>query len=379
MRAKKVPEVKNVGGFALEGNLDGLVLFAKVGWMKFYNGPRPDDLKPIGGGLNNRKNFGHEGFNFRSHQNRLLGFVSAPARGGKLDLQRIDPSPVARSRIRGATVIFIATEPRVGGQKIVGWYRNATIHALRIPYNSTIRTSMMGEVRPGFPRFKPSGYQFESDLADATLLPLTQRHLQRVSIPKKHGIGEANVCYPFDRHGKANPQKLKWVREALEYVSSYSGPNLLSEDGLENELGEAVSVARESGAGFQSDPRIRKEIEEYAMECARKYLIRRKYKEITRTDDRRCYDFTCRENGKTIYVEVKGSQTGGEKVIITKNEKGHLESNPNAILYVRHSVDVAVGRRIRVSGGTERVLNRWDARSGSFAAAAYIYTLPVRE
>jgi hypothetical protein len=379
MRAKKCLEVKNVGGFALEGNLDGLVLFAKVGWMKFYNGSRPDDLKPIGGGLNNRTNFGHEGFNFRSHENRLLGFVSAPARGGKLDLQRIDPSPVARNRIRSATVIFIATEPRVGGQRIVGWYRNATIHALRIPYSSAIRASMTGEVRPSFPRFKPSGYQFEGDLADATLLPLTQRRLQRVSIPKKHGIGEANVCYPFDRHGKANPQKLKWVRKALEYVGSYSGPNLLSEDGLEDELENAVSVVRDSGAGFQSDPRIRKEIEEYAMECARKYLIRRRYKEIMRTDDRHCYDFTCLENGKTIYVEVKGSQAGGEKVIITKNEKAHLESHPNAILYVRHSVDVSVGRRIRVSGGTERVLNRWDARSGSFAAAAYIYTLPVRE
>jgi len=363
----------------LSSNLKGPVLFAKVGWMKFYNGPRPEDPKPIGGGLNNKENFGHEGFNFRCHGNRLLGFVAAPAQEGKLDLQRIDPSPVARNRTRGATVIFVATEPRVCGQKIVGWYRNATIHSERIPYDPSIREGMMREVKPTFPRFRPSGYQFEGNLADATLLPLAQRRSQRVSIPKKNGVGQANVCYPLDKYGRMNPQKLKWMREALEYVSSYSRPNLLTEDGIQDELENAVSVVTESGDGFLSDPRIRKEIEEYAMACARKYLIRRKYKEITRTDDRHCYDFTCREDGETIYVEVKGTQTRGEKVFITKNEKANLESNPNTILYVRHSVDVAAGKRIRVSGGVEKVINRWDARLGSFAPVTYLYTLPVSE
>ena len=49
----------------MEFKLETPMLFAKVGWMKLYDGPHPDDPKPIGGGGNNRTNFGHEGFNFR--------------------------------------------------------------------------------------------------------------------------------------------------------------------------------------------------------------------------------------------------------------------------------------------------------------------------
>ena len=359
----------------MEGKLETPVLFAKVGWMKFYNGPRPDDPKPIGGGQNQRTNFGHEGFNFRCHGNLLLGFVKAPAQGGKLDLQRIDASPIASSRIRGATVIFVATEPKVLGQKIIGWYGNATIYADRVPYEPSIEQQMTSEVKPKFPRFKASGYQVEGNAADAVLLPLRQRSKPRcVEVPKKNGLGEANICYPFDTRGHVNPPKLKWIREALEYVSSYAGPNLLREDGSQDKVENAVNVARESSAGFQSDPQIRDEIEEYAMECARDYLVRRKYKDITRTDNRSCYDYTCRDNGKTVYVEVKGTQTRGEKVIITKNEKANLESSSDTILYVRHSIDVTRGK---ASGGVERVLDRWDPQSGSFAAAVYTYTLPV--
>lgn len=52
------------------------VLFARVGWMTYYAGPQIGDEKPIGGGENNKKNIGHEIFNFTSFGARLYGFVS---------------------------------------------------------------------------------------------------------------------------------------------------------------------------------------------------------------------------------------------------------------------------------------------------------------
>ena len=61
----------------MEQTLGVPVLFAKVGWMKFYDGPRPDDPKPIGGGANNRTNFGHEGFNFRRYGERFQKEIPA--------------------------------------------------------------------------------------------------------------------------------------------------------------------------------------------------------------------------------------------------------------------------------------------------------------
>ena len=182
--------------------------------------------------------------------------------------------------------------------------------------------------------------------------PDTWRDPRGFAIPKKNGLGQANVCYPFDEDGGAR----EWIREAADYVGSYSGPNLLREDdGVQEEIEDAATQVREKGAGFLSDPEIRDKIEEYAMECAREYLVRRKYKNITRTDKGYCYDYTCTDKGRTIYVEVKGTQTRGEKVILTRKEKAHLESNSDNILYVRHSIDVTSGKAPRVSGGGEKV------------------------
>src|ERR1700687_1510997 len=53
------------------------VLFARVGWMTHYSGPQTGDEKPIGGGENNKKNIGHEVFNFADFGGRLYGFVRA--------------------------------------------------------------------------------------------------------------------------------------------------------------------------------------------------------------------------------------------------------------------------------------------------------------
>lgn len=232
---------------------------------------------------------------------------------------------------------------------------------------------MMKEVRPQFRRFKPSGYSFECNVADAVLLPRSRRrHPRGFTIPKKNGLGQANVCYPY-KDGKAR----EWIREAAGYINSYSGPNLLGANGVEGELEDAADEVRERNAGFLGDPEVRDKIAQYAMECAEKYLVRRKYKNITRTDKGHCYDYTCMDNGKIIYVEVKGTQTRGEKIILTENEKAHLESNADTILYVRHSVDVVPVKPTRVSGGSEKVLDRWDPKSGSFAAVTYFYTLPT--
>jgi hypothetical protein len=361
----------------MEHKLETPVLFAKIGWMNFYNGPRAGDLKPLGGGRNNRTNFGHEGFNFRQHGNRLLGFVKTPAQGGRLALQKIDPSAVTGSRIRGATVVFVATDPKFAGQRIVGWYQNATIYAERVAYEPAVKSQMIKEVRPQFRRFEPSGYSFDCNVSNAVLLPLSRRRDPRgFTVPKKNGLGQANVCYPFDNDGGAK----EWVLEAVGYVGSYSGPNLLlGDEGVQDELEDAANEVREKGAGFLSNLEIRDKIEEYAMECAKKYLVRRGYRSITRTDKGHCYDYTCTGNGRTVYVEVKGTQTRGEKIILTKNEKAHLESNADTILYVRHSIDVTSGKTPRVSGGREKVLDRWDPKSGSFSAVTYFYTLPIAE
>ena len=50
------------------------VLFARIGWMRFYGGPVPGDERPIRGGAYNENNIGGEVYNFRVTKGHLYGF-----------------------------------------------------------------------------------------------------------------------------------------------------------------------------------------------------------------------------------------------------------------------------------------------------------------
>jgi hypothetical protein len=58
--------------------------------MTYYSGPQIGDEKPVGGGSNNKKNIGHEVFNFANFGGKLYGYVRAAE--GRLNLERIDPT-----------------------------------------------------------------------------------------------------------------------------------------------------------------------------------------------------------------------------------------------------------------------------------------------
>ncbi|MGR3318655.1 MAG: hypothetical protein ACUZ8O_09260 [Candidatus Anammoxibacter sp.] len=50
------------------------VIFARVGFMKFYKGPKPGDEKPIGGGSYNTEEIGHEAYNYSNINGVLYGY-----------------------------------------------------------------------------------------------------------------------------------------------------------------------------------------------------------------------------------------------------------------------------------------------------------------
>ena len=93
------------------------ILFARIGWMKYYEGSGDDDPRPIGGGAFNDENFGGESRNFLVRRNsQVPGFVhSGKKQLGKIDglnLKRLDPAcPPLADLLRGVFVIFLATVP----------------------------------------------------------------------------------------------------------------------------------------------------------------------------------------------------------------------------------------------------------------------------
>ena len=103
------------------------VLFARIGWMRFYGGPVPGDERPIRGGAYNENNIGGEVYNFRVTKGRLYGYFKPPVANGGLNLERIGVVADNAHSLDGVLVVFVATQPEEHRQVIVGWYRAAVV------------------------------------------------------------------------------------------------------------------------------------------------------------------------------------------------------------------------------------------------------------
>lgn len=70
-------------------------------------------------------------------------------------------------------------------------------------------------------------------------------------------------------------------------------------------------------AGYESDPKIRRTLELYAVSKARHYYERRSY---FVTEKGKPFDLLCEKLGEVIHVEVKGSRHDLNEIIVTTNE-----------------------------------------------------------
>jgi hypothetical protein len=162
--------------------------------------------------------------------------------------------------------------------------------------------------------------------------------------------------------------------DAIQYVLNYDRANLLHDRNAELNSEEATMVVQEQAAGFQSDPKIRKTIELHAMKEAQKALEERGFSKFENTSATKPYDFTCWRKATKLFVEVKGTQTLGKSVILTKNEIQHVKSHPdNCVLVIVHSVKLN-GKRIE-SAGTPVVTEKWDLTHGELTATQYLWKI----
>ena len=221
------------------------VLFARLGSMTYYAGPQVGDEKPIGGGSNNRKNVGHEVFNFANFGGRLYGYVRASE--GRLNLKRIDPAAGDKDHLDDVLVIFVAK------QKIIGWYRSGVVHGTSVPLPSEVAGEVRRRVKDaGTKNFKLEKYRLECPFEAAVLLP---KHERTHEIPGTvtGGFGQSNICYTYQNSGRR--KSAPWINEAVSYVLNYGKQNLLKNPNADNESEEAAAMSQEQAAGFQSNPR----------------------------------------------------------------------------------------------------------------------------
>lgn len=339
------------------------VLFARIGSMTHYAGPQPGDERPKGGGRYNKEHTGHEVFNFADFGGHLYGTVRA--KRGHVNLARIDPNAAGAKKLDDVLIVFVAR------QHVVGWYQKATVYA---DTNPNLPPSVAKEMRRRLDQskvkgFEVGGYRFEAKAKGAKLLPKYER-THEIPSNKKGAFGQSNICYPYQTNGRS--KKSAWINKAIQYVLSYDKANLLINPEDEGNTNEAATVAQERAAGFQSDPQIRGLIEQYAMREAQKELEKRGFCMFQNTSATKPYDFICDRDGRKFYVEVKGTQTTGKTILLTKNEVEHVKANGSScILVVVHSVMVS-GKQV-AKNGIPDVTEKWDLTEGELTATHYLW------
>ena len=143
---------------------------------------------------------------------------------------------------------------------------------------------------------------------------------------------------------------------------------------------EKKKAARGSiGQGRETDPKVRKAIELYAMERARRLYEKDNFV-VKDVSANRPYDLQCvRPGTRTRKVEVKGTRGHGRTVFLTANEVQSARdvSEPTDLVVVS-GVELAEKNGEPVaSGGALKVYRRWVPLDEDLKATEYRYSVPV--
>lgn len=128
-----------------------------------------------------------------------------------------------------------------------------------------------------------------------------------------------------------------------------------------------------SGQGRSTDAEVNRRVELYAMAIARQEMERRGWTDIEDTSANNPYDFTARVDGRLVFVEVKGTQSRGAHVTLTRNEVRHVREHPEAsALIVVHSIEVE-DRQVRNGSGVSEFVFPWRIDESDLEAVQFEY------
>jgi hypothetical protein len=118
----------------------------------------------------------------------------------------------------------------------------------------------------------------------------------------------------------------------------------------------------------------KKVIEEHAVEVAMRLLEKRGFTGIKDVGKNHSYDIAAQMNGIDFYIEVKGTISLGEKVVLTKNEVMlHHQEHPNNALIVVSQIDLDRSEPPSAKGGKVLFISPWRIEESDLEALGYDY------
>jgi MrcB-like, N-terminal domain/Domain of unknown function (DUF3883) len=140
-----------------------------------------------------------------------------------------------------------------------------------------------------------------------------------------------------------------------------------------------TSATRERrGQRRVADLRVRKAIEDRAMAVVMRYFADEGGWTVEDVSRFRPYDLVCRreDDGAEIHVEVKGTTTSGEQILLTRNEVAHARDFSHPVLAIVSEINLSdEGEGVGASGGRLSLHNPWVIDDAALVPTQFIYSL----
>lgn len=153
---------------------------------------------------------------------------------------------------------------------------------------------------------------------------------------------------------------------------------------------EAINEAVEEAAGNSRYNKKRsrnrltslenRTIELHAVKLAISYFKDQGWSKVEDVGDKKSFDIFCESDNSFLYVEVKGTTSSGESVVITRNElQLHQNEYPKNALFVVSKIKLIKGEHPSASGGEIQVWQPWKILDKDLNPIGFDYTLPIKD
>lgn len=130
------------------------------------------------------------------------------------------------------------------------------------------------------------------------------------------------------------------------------------------------------GQGFSANQQVKKAVELHAMKAATAHYEADGW-QVEDVSATQSFDLRCRRGGEEIHVEVKGTTSSGEEVIVTPNEVRHARSFPRSTLFVMYEIGVSPGSSPTTAHGRVRIIDPWLAEEDRLRPVGYTFSVPA--
>jgi hypothetical protein len=165
---------------------------------------------------------------------------------------------------------------------------------------------------------------------------------------------------------------------ALERQLSGSGAEAEAE-AVEAVVELVAGRSRAKGQGFLISHAVRKCVEDYAIRWSVRHYEHEGWS-VSNVGATESYDLRCSRGTEELHVEVKGTTTAGETVILTRNEVAHAEQQrPDMELFLVAgiTVDEPGSEHPHASGGHAYVRRGWSPEAQQLLPVGFVYSTAV--